>query len=138
MSKSYWLIGGSRDFTDKKKFAEVMHSKLAPSSLFRELVIVSGGCRGVDTMASEFAKSHGIAMVEFLPDWKKYGRAAGPKRNDEMVAFMVDKKNLWNETNALFFWDGESKGTKQCIASAKKAGLQVYIYNTKTGETEAQ
>lgn len=133
MAKSYWLIGGSREFEDKKVFGEVMADNLLAPSLTYELVIVSGGCRGVDTMAREYALSKGLQLKEFKPDWKKYGRAAGPKRNDEMTAYMAEHGRGWSEGHALFFWDGESRGTKQCIESARKAGIPVRIWNTKTG-----
>ena len=38
--------------------------------------IVSGGARGVDTSAREYAQAHGLPCVEFLPDYEKYGRTA--------------------------------------------------------------
>ena len=43
--------------------------------------IVSGGARGVDTSAREYAHAHGLSCVEFLPDYAKYGRSAPLRRN---------------------------------------------------------
>ena len=73
--------------------------------------IVSGGARGVDTLAKKFALSNGIKIVEFLPDYKKYRRGAPILRNKEIVDY-ADK--------VLVFWDGESKGSKSVIDYAKK------------------
>ena len=43
--------------------------------------IISGGARGVDTSAREYANAHGIPITEILPDYKKYpGRVAPLKR----------------------------------------------------------
>ena len=38
--------------------------------------IVSGGARGVDTSAREYALAHDIKLTEFLPEYDKYGRSA--------------------------------------------------------------
>ena len=96
--------------------------------LFRSIVIVEGGARGVDTMARVYAKGNGLQFREFKPEWNKYGRAAGPKRNDEMTEFVAGHNG-----QAVFFWDGKSKGTKQCIMSARKQSLPVTVWNTTEG-----
>ena len=36
--------------------------------------IVSGGARGVDKKAADYAKSNNICLTEFLPDYARYGR----------------------------------------------------------------
>ena len=129
---SYILIAGSRDFEDLDVFATVFNkmAELLPQSVLasRNIVIVEGGARGVDTMAREFAKGNGLLFKEFKPEWNKYGRAAGPKRNDTMTEFVAEHNG-----RALFFWDGESKGTKQCIMSARKRGLPMQVWNTAEG-----
>ena len=52
--------------------------------------IISGGARGVDTSAREYANAHGIPLTEILPDYKKYaGRIAPLKRNIEITANIV-------------------------------------------------
>ena len=82
--------------------------------------IVSGGAKGVDTIAAEYAKSHGIELKEFLPDYTKYpGRIAPLKRNDLIIA----------ECDiVLAFWDGASHGTKYTIDRARKAGKPVKVF----------
>ena len=34
--------------------------------------IVSGGAKGVDTTAREYATEHGIKLTEFLPEYSRY------------------------------------------------------------------
>ena len=75
--------------------------------------IVSGGAVGVDTCAAEYARGHGIKLVEFLPQYEIYGRGAPIKRNKEIVDH-ADK--------ILVFWDGKSKGTLSVIKYAEKVG----------------
>ena len=43
--------------------------------------IISGGAKGIDSCAREYAFSHGIKLTEFLPEYEKYGRSAPLKRN---------------------------------------------------------
>ena len=125
---NYILIAGSRDFENRNIFAGVLLQFMVENDPLEEYVIVEGGARGVDTMAREFAEMNGLQVKEFKPNWEKYGRAAGPKRNDEMTKFVAENKG-----QALYFWDGESKGTKQCIISARKRGIPVTVWNTAEG-----
>ena len=72
--------------------------------------IVSGGAKGVDTLAKEYALSHGIPLREFLPEYQKYGRGAPILRNKQIVDYA---------DTVLAFWDGVSRGTKSVIEYAK-------------------
>lgn len=47
--------------------------------------IVSGGARGVDTSAREYALKHGLKLTEYLPEYGKYGRGAPLKRNIAII-----------------------------------------------------
>ena len=78
--------------------------------------IISGGARGVDTSAREYAHAHGIKLTEFLPEYDKYGRAAPLKRN----ITIIEHADL-----VLAFWDGKSKGTRFVIESCERMGVEV-------------
>lgn len=84
--------------------------------------IVSGGAKGIDSCAEKYAKANGIKLTVFLPEYKKYGRAAPLRRNDEIIAY---------SDLIIAFWDGQSKGTKFVIDGCKKKGkkTEVYIIN---------
>ncbi len=81
--------------------------------------IVSGGARGIDTLAAEFAKKRGIKLTEFLPEYEKYGKAAPIIRNKQIVDY-ADK--------VIAFWDGKSKGTKHTIEYAEKINKNCDIF----------
>lgn len=76
-------------------------------------LIISGGAKGVDALAEQYADKHRISKLILRPKYKLYRRRAPLIRNDEMVD-MCDK--------VLVFWDGKSKGTKHTIDYAKKTG----------------
>lgn len=110
-------VGGSRHFCDR----EVVFSVLDQYFMALENekpVILSGHSAGVDRLAEEYADLRGYEVQLFLPDWSKYGRAAGPKRNLEMVA-LAD--------GVIAFWDHTSRGTASLIACARKLGRSLLI-----------
>lgn len=73
--------------------------------------IVSGGAVGIDKCAADYARKQGIELLEILPDYKKYGKAAPILRNKTIV----DESHL-----VIAFWNGSSKGTKMVIEYCRK------------------
>jgi len=104
-------IVGSRTFNDYDSF------KYHINKLFEkynkkpnELRIVSGGAIGVDSMARTYANENKIELLEFLPDWRKYGRAAGLIRNSDII-----NSADW----VIAFSQNNSSGTNDSIKKAK-------------------
>ncbi len=75
--------------------------------------IVSGGAKGVDSCAAEYAREKGIRLKEFLPKYEVYGRAAPIIRNKKIVDY-ADK--------VIVFWNESSKGALSVIKYAEKSG----------------
>ena len=103
------LIAGSRSIVDFDL------TGLVPTET--ELII-SGGARGIDTVAERYADEHGIKKQIVRPSYELYGRAAPIKRNEVMVD-MADY--------VLIIWDGKSKGTKYTADYAVKKNKIVKI-----------
>ena len=66
--------------------------------------IVSGGAKGIDTCAREYAHQAGLKLTEFLPDYPRYGRGAPLRRNLEIIRYADE---------VIAFWDGQSHGARQ-------------------------
>ena len=81
--------------------------------------IVSGGAKGIDTCAREYALSHDIKLIEFLPEYSRYGRGAPLKRNLQIIIY---------SDLVIAFWDGQSKGTKNVIENCKKLNVKVDVH----------
>ena len=81
--------------------------------------IVSGGAKGIDTCARNYASSHDLKLTEFLPEYNKYGRGAPLKRNLQIIEYA---------DVVIAFWDGKSRGTKYVIDNCKKLGMQVDVH----------
>lgn len=90
--------------------------------------IVSGGARGIDTIAREYARANGITLTEILPEYGKYGRAAPLRRNLQIIDYADE---------VIAIWDGRSRGTKYVIEQCRKKGKRVTVYvvtNDGTGK----
>jgi len=82
--------------------------------------IISGGAKGVDSSAREYALSCGIPITEFLPNYKRYGTSAPLRRN----ITIIQRADI-----VIAFWDGHSRGTKFVIDNCKKAGKSLTVYS---------
>ena len=80
--------------------------------------IVSGGARGIDTVAAVYARDHDIPLTEFLPDYPRYGRGAPLKRNAQIADYA---------DGALVFWDGSSRGTMHTVELFQNRGKPVTL-----------
>ena len=80
--------------------------------------IVSGGAKGIDQSAAEFAKRNSIKLTEFLPQYSIYGKAAPIVRNKQIVDY-ADR--------VLAFWDGKSAGTRSVIRYCEKTRKECRI-----------
>lgn len=113
------LVCGSRTIDDPAAVIRAVEQ-----SGIRPTQIISGGARGVDRLAGEYAAEKGIEFIEYLADWDKYGKRAGFMRNYVMVG----------EADAVIaVWDGVSSGTKHSIELARSTGKPVFVY-TPNGE----
>ena len=81
--------------------------------------IVSGGAKGVDAFAREYANAHSIKLTEFLPDYRRYGRGAPLRRNLQIIEYA---------DMVLAFWDGKSRGTKFVIDRSNERGIPVTVH----------
>lgn len=115
---AYIIIAGGREFTNYailEKVCDHMLSRLVKNT---DITIVSGGARGADKLGYRYAKERGFNLLVKIPDWDKFGKSAGYKRNQEMAD---------NATHLIAFWNGESRGTKHMIDIAKRDGLKSHV-----------
>ena len=108
-------VVGSRGFVNKHRIYLELYKFFKK---YPDLELVSGGARGVDTIAEHFAKDVGIPIKVFHAQWDLYGRSAGYKRNHL----------IWDYADqGIAFWDGESKGTAHSFELAKERNKKLLV-----------
>ena len=83
---------------------------------------ISGGAKGIDALAEEWADKNGIPKTIIKPEYERYKRGAPLKRNEKIVE---------SADIIIALWDGKSKGTKFTIDYAKKLNKKMKIYILK-------
>lgn len=107
------LICGGRNYNNDKivyDILDALHEKDAISEL------IEGGAKGADWLAGKWARHRKVQCRTFPANWNKYGPAAGPLRNQEML----DKSKP-----ALVVAFPGGRGTKDMIGRARHAGISV-------------
>lgn len=116
-------IVGSRTFTNKQRFNDLIADTLSSWNLKITDInnVISGGAKGADTLAEQFAREHNLSLVVYKPDWNRYKNAAGPMRNTDIINAC---------THVIAFPSRAGRGTQDSIKKAisgKKINKVYYI-----------
>ena len=112
------IVAGTRTFDDyvlmKEKLDQIILG-LREDYSGAPVVIISGNAKGADQ----------LGIRRFPAQWHQYGKAAGPMRNAQMLAYA--KEGI---PALVAFWDGKSRGTDNMIQAARrgKAFVRVIPY----------
>ncbi len=113
------VIAGCRTYTRYAEAKKAIYRHLGSFKPDDTIILLSGGCRGADQLGERFAKEEGLQIEYHIPQWEKYGRAAGPLRNKQMI----EKCDA-----VICFWDGKSKGTASLIQYAQKFEKPLFLH----------
>lgn len=117
------LVAGSRGFTSYRYLCENLDDiVLEKQAEHGAVAIISGTARGTDQLGERYAKEMGLEVWRFPANWEKYGKAAGFKRNIEMV----DIADM-----LVAFWDYLSKGTLHTIQEARRRSIPTVIVDVR-------
>lgn len=124
-------VVGSRRFPSRDVFVETLDSFVKPGD-----VLVSGGARGPDSWAEEYAREHALRTIVFPAKWddlsardavirvradgSRYDARAGYRRNQLIVdasSFVI-----------AFVMSDRRGGTEDTIKKAKAAGKRVHAF----------
>lgn len=103
------LVTGGRHYENRASVYQALDA-LGPSELGH------GDAPGADRIAAGWARESGIACQAFPADWRREGRAAGPRRNARMLqAFRPDM---------LIAFPGH-RGTTDMVMQTRHAGVPI-------------
>lgn len=111
------LICGDRNWSDGNAIREVIKQ-------FNPSVIIEGECKGADILARLSAETMRIEVLKFPANWQMYGRSAGSIRNSQML-----KEGNPDIVVGFHYNIEESKGTRDMLTRAKKAGKPTFVFN---------
>lgn len=122
----YIGIVGSRTFPDESLIQDIV-GKLPPNT-----VIISGGAKGVDSIAIAAAKSIGLETKEYLPD------LTGCKHRSEYTKryYQRNQQIIDDADVILAFTEKDNGGTWDSIKRARKANKPVKIFRPRNDDFE--
>lgn len=120
------LITGSREWTNSALIWDTLDLYLQDGET---LTVVHGDAPGADSIAHLWAverrnTAHDVEPEAHPAQWTKFGRSAGPIRNQEMVDLGADL--------VLAFIKDNSPGASHLVRQARKAGLAVDEFHETT------
>ncbi len=104
------IVCGSRKWRDREAIADRLFD-LPPST------IVHGNAAGADRIAAQEAQKLGHLVESHPAEWDRFGKAAGPMRNQKMADL--------GASLCIAFWDGQSTGTADMVRRATYKGIPV-------------
>lgn len=112
------LVCGGRDYSDSGYLFNVLDCAAdRADEIYRPIsVVIHGGASGVDALADDWARHRGIPRETFLAQWTLHGRAAGPRRNAQML--LEGRPDL-----CIAFTGG--RGTDDMVERCERAGVTV-------------
>ncbi len=112
------LVTGSRDWSDG---IQIHHEfDCIKSKYGTDVVVAHGGATGADYFAASEASNQGWKVQLYRADWKKYGKAAGPIRNQQML-------DEFKPDYVLAFPLRGSVGTVDMMQRVVKAGIPMRV-----------
>lgn len=107
------LVCGGTDFDDWDLLSDELTYFLGDYGID---VVIEGEAKGADLLSRKFAEEcePPIQVLPFPANWKKYGKAAGPVRNQQML-------DEGKPDFVIAFPTPNSRGTWDMVRRAKKA-----------------
>ena len=113
------LVCGGRTYDDwrflQRTLAELHEER--PIAL-----VIHGGAAGADRLGKRWAETQGIPCCEFPPQWTRYGKKAGPLRNQWMLTF--------GQPDLVVAFPG-GPGTERMIGLSRGAGVETVVVGRK-------
>lgn len=113
-------VSGCRTYLNQDDFDAKMDAWVTQYG--RPVRIITGGARGTDTLAVNWAMRNNIPMTILTPDYyysQGYGRRAPLMRNSDIINAA---------THVIAFPSVQSRGTRDAIRKAQAAGKPLVVH----------
>lgn len=118
------LICGSRGWKDPTPVTTVIAGyEVLAEGAGEVLEIVHGDAKsGADALADRIGKQWGCKVIPEPAEWDRYGKSAGPIRNQRMLDSHPDISAVW-----AFRAHGKSSGTDDMVSKAERANIPYFV-----------
>lgn len=114
------LVAGDRFFNNVHVVERFMLDVIGEE---KDVTIISGGCRGVDTCAELIAAKYNWKMDKYVADWS-VGKSGGVIRNRKMV--LEGKPDV-----GLFIITPRSVGTLNTLSLCREKNIKCVVQNVQ-------
>jgi YspA, cpYpsA-related SLOG family len=111
------LVCGGRDFSNGLLLVETLNALQMSDDVS---VVIHGGAPGADSIAGLYALGRDIPIEVYHAEWKRYGKHAGPIRNQRMLD--EGKSDV-----VVAFPTEKSRGTWDMVRRSKDAGVGTHV-----------
>lgn len=124
-----FIVAGSRTIDEVIAYGELVKLRITKGHAFsrgKVTEIVSGTANGPDSAGELYGDFYDIPVKKFPAEWEKYGKRAGPIRNNKMAVYA---------DALLLIWDGQSSGSRHMKNAMLALNKPVYeiIINPEDG-----
>lgn len=105
-------------FTDYNLFKQHVNKIIHEEWKLESFFIISGGARGTDALAEQYAKEYDIPIIIYKPDWKGEGKKAGIMMNSDIIEAA---------DYCIAFPSEKGKGTQDSIKKAEKKKIPIKV-----------
>ena len=109
------IVGTRTPRVSYSEWEELLLAELSPNDVS---LVVSGGAQGIDAYAKLFTGRHHIPLMEFTPDYTRYGKQAPLRRNTLIVK---------EASKVIAFPSADSRGTHHAISEARRMKKTVVV-----------
>jgi hypothetical protein len=120
------IVCGGRNFNDRRLFDATLVEHVGRLTMTGAVHLHHGDAAGADRMTDWWARwmAHGRHDVTRYPaKWDEHGRAAGPRRNAEMLAAVIALAVVPEAVTVIAFPGGS--GTAHMMGIARRKGCVV-------------
>lgn len=115
------LVCGGRNWGEREPILRELRKLIKKHG---RVLVIEGEARGADKLSRKAAEELGCPCERYPAQWDRYGRGAGPIRNRQMLTEGEPDEVLAFHENI-----DESKGTKNMVETAAKAGVAVRVFD---------
>lgn len=123
MKRHAAIMCGSRDW-DVQSVIKRAIDGLPPGT-----VVLHGAAPGADHIAGIMADLSGLTVIPMPARWNDHGKAAGPRRNGEMLKVLMALSNCGYTCEVHAFLLPQSRGTRHMMHLAHRFKFIVWVHH---------